>query len=183
MLLPHFFSRSIRNGPFIFQLSDIHPSNLFVDQDWHITSVIDLEYAAALPREMEVAPYWLNPGQDLGDLGSHPEGFNAVHDEFTAIFREEEHCQSEQLSPRAEAMRQAWETKAFFYQHSLNERIGCIYLFQFQVLPLFEPEFVLDPTFVRHIMPLWSIDGERALAQKTRDKDRYHQAVQELFEE
>ena len=61
-------------------------------------------------------------------------------------------------------MQQAWETKAFFYQYSLNKRIGCIYLFQFQVLPLFEPEFVLDPTFVRHIMPLWSIDGERALA-------------------
>ena len=57
MVLLHFFSRSIRNGPFIFQLSDIYPSNLFVDQDWHITSVIDLEYAVALPREMEVAPY------------------------------------------------------------------------------------------------------------------------------
>lgn len=181
MVLPHFFSKSTRNGPFIFQLTDMHQSNLFVDQDWHVKSVIDLEYAAFLPREMELTPYWLN-SQDLGGLREHPEGFNAVHDEFMATFREEERRQSDQHLPRANAMQQAWQTKGFFYQHSLNLKIGCIGLFQYQVLPLFKPEFVLDPTFVRHMMPLWSTDGEQVLARKMEDKEGYDQAVQEMFE-
>ena len=182
MMLPHFFSKSTRNGPFIFQLTDVHQSNLFVDQDWHIKSVIDLEFAASLPREMELTPYWLN-NQDLGGLRENPEEFNAVHNEFIAIFREEERRQSNHLSPRADAMQHAWQTNGFFYQHSLNLRIGCINLFQTRVLPLFKPEFVLDPTFVKHMMPLWSMDGEELLARKMHDKDRYDQAVQKIFEE
>lgn len=130
---------------------------------------------------MELALYWLN-SQDLGGLRKDPEGFNAVHNEFIAVFREEERHRSNQLSPRADAMQHAWQTKGFFYQYALNLRIGCINLFQTQVLPLFKPEFVLDATFVKHIMPLWSTDGEQVLAQKVHDKGRYDQAIQEMFE-
>ena len=182
MLLPNFFPKSTRNGPFIFQLTDVHQSNFFVDQDWHITSVIDLEYAAFLPREMELTPWWLS-NQDLDDLRVDPGEFEAVHNEFMAILREEEHLRSNQLSPRADTMQQTWQTKGFFYQNAINHRIGCINLFQSQVLPLFEPEFVCDPTFITHTMPLWSTDGKQVLAQKMEDKNRYDQALQEMFEQ
>ncbi|KAH8710096.1 hypothetical protein GQ44DRAFT_626978, partial [Phaeosphaeriaceae sp. PMI808] len=44
-LLRHFTDRSLRNGPFILMLTDLHQSNIFVDSDWHITAIIDLEWA------------------------------------------------------------------------------------------------------------------------------------------
>lgn len=42
-LLPHFTSRDLRYGPFVFNLTDLHRSNIFVDYDWHIKYIIDLE--------------------------------------------------------------------------------------------------------------------------------------------
>jgi hypothetical protein len=32
-----------RHGPFPLQLTDLHASNIFVDEDWNITCLIDLE--------------------------------------------------------------------------------------------------------------------------------------------
>lgn len=48
---PHFFSSSLNYGPFVFSLTDLHTSNIFVDKDWNITSVITLEWATSLPLE------------------------------------------------------------------------------------------------------------------------------------
>ena len=42
-LLPRFTSRQYRDGPFLLTLTNLHPSNIFVDEDWHITCLIDLE--------------------------------------------------------------------------------------------------------------------------------------------
>lgn len=48
-LLHHFVSRQYRNGPFVLTLTDLHPSNIFVDEEWHITCLIDLEWACSFP--------------------------------------------------------------------------------------------------------------------------------------
>lgn len=48
-LLPTFTLRDYRNGPFVFTLTDLHQSNIFVDDNWNITSLIDLEWASSLP--------------------------------------------------------------------------------------------------------------------------------------
>ncbi|MCJ1446450.1 MAG: hypothetical protein MMC23_006955 [Stictis urceolatum] len=127
-VLSHLFPKSTRNGPFIFQLTDMHQSNFFVDRNWHITSVIDLEFAAALPRQRELTPYWLS-NKVLDELKEDPERFKAVHDEFDTIFREECHLLKLPIS-RADAMQQAWLTIGFFFQHSLSLEIGCVTLFQ-----------------------------------------------------
>jgi len=151
-----------------------------VDKEWHIRSLVDLEYAAFLPREMELTPFWLN-GQDLDGLSKEPDKFDTVHKEFVAIFREQERRQFSTSSPRADVMQRAWEQKAFFYYHSLRMRIGCVNIFQHQVLPLFKTEFVFKPSFAEHLMPLWSMDGEQMLYQKTLDKKKYDIELQERF--
>jgi hypothetical protein len=40
-------------------LTDLHGPNIFVDQDWHIKHIIDLEWACSLPIEMLGPPYWM----------------------------------------------------------------------------------------------------------------------------
>ena len=42
-LIRHFVNRDLRHGQFIFTLTDMHQSNIFVDDQWNITSLIDLE--------------------------------------------------------------------------------------------------------------------------------------------
>jgi len=46
-VLHHLVSREYRNGPFVLTLTDLHQSNIFVDDKWHITSLIDLEWACS----------------------------------------------------------------------------------------------------------------------------------------
>jgi Phosphotransferase enzyme family len=89
-LLRHFTDRNLRNEPFILMLTDLHQSNLFVDSDWHITAIIDLEWASILPIEMQHPPYWLTGLSIDKLLGKDLEAFTSVHAEFMAIFEKEE---------------------------------------------------------------------------------------------
>ncbi|OJJ36408.1 hypothetical protein ASPWEDRAFT_49912 [Aspergillus wentii DTO 134E9] len=84
--LHHFISRQYRNGPFVLTLSDLHPSNIFVDEEWHIISLIDLEWACSFPIELQTPPYWL-----------------------TDVFGEQEGPDERQ----ADIMRKCWERKSF----------------------------------------------------------------------
>ncbi|KAE8398374.1 hypothetical protein BDV37DRAFT_276160 [Aspergillus pseudonomiae] len=38
-----FFNRNYRRGPFIFSLTDLYPSNIFVDKNWNITALTKKE--------------------------------------------------------------------------------------------------------------------------------------------
>lgn len=55
---PTFFRRELRRGPFVFALTDLHQSNVLVDKDWHITSIVDLEWGCSQPIEIIQPPYW-----------------------------------------------------------------------------------------------------------------------------
>jgi hypothetical protein len=41
--LHYYVKRERRNGPFYLQLTDLHASNIFVDENWNIAYLIDLE--------------------------------------------------------------------------------------------------------------------------------------------
>ncbi|KAH8588039.1 hypothetical protein B0O99DRAFT_640224 [Bisporella sp. PMI_857] len=64
-LVPYFISRDLWHGPFIFNLTNLHRGNIFVDENWHIKYIIDLEWACSLHIEMLAPPYWItNRGVD-----------------------------------------------------------------------------------------------------------------------
>lgn len=48
-LLHQYTNEELREGPFVMQLTDLHAPNIFVDRDWNIKHIIDLEWACALP--------------------------------------------------------------------------------------------------------------------------------------
>ncbi|KAJ5477763.1 hypothetical protein N7530_003272 [Penicillium desertorum] len=75
-LLPQFISRQYRDVPFVLTLTDLHASNIFVDENWHITSLIDLEWACCSPIELQTPPYWLT-GRPIDDIehGEHLDAF------------------------------------------------------------------------------------------------------------
>lgn len=44
-LLPHFTDRKLRQGPFFYELSDLHQNSIFVDSESHMKCLVDLEWA------------------------------------------------------------------------------------------------------------------------------------------
>ncbi|KAK4142554.1 uncharacterized protein C8A04DRAFT_29831 [Dichotomopilus funicola] len=64
----HFYiSPERRAGPFHVQMTDVHASNILVDDDWNITCLIDLEWICSLPADMISVPYWLT-GRGIDEL-------------------------------------------------------------------------------------------------------------------
>ena len=66
-LLPRFWNVESRNGPFVLNLIDMHQSNIFVDDDWNITHLIDFAFAPVCPVQMAGVPFWLS-NHDVDDL-------------------------------------------------------------------------------------------------------------------
>ena len=56
-ILRHFTHRNHRYGPYFLWLTDIHQINIFVDDEGHIISLIDLKWACAVPTELQCLPY------------------------------------------------------------------------------------------------------------------------------
>jgi hypothetical protein len=44
-----FVDASQSEGPFFLRIDDLHASNIFVDKDWNVTSLVDLEEPPAQP--------------------------------------------------------------------------------------------------------------------------------------
>ncbi len=68
-----FLRRDLCHGPFLFNLTDLHQSNIFVDEIWNITCLIDLEWALSSPIEMIYPPRWL-ANQDINQMLTNARG-------------------------------------------------------------------------------------------------------------
>ncbi|KAL1960681.1 hypothetical protein VTO42DRAFT_6511 [Malbranchea cinnamomea] len=104
--LHHSISRQHRNEPFVLTLTDLHPSNIFVDDGWHITAFIDLELACPVPIELQIPPYCLTC-RTIDDIehGEHLETFEAIVTEFIDTFEEQEIKQNGLNAFQAQIMR------------------------------------------------------------------------------
>ncbi|KPM43361.1 hypothetical protein AK830_g3204 [Neonectria ditissima] len=122
-LTPHFFDRDLRNGPFVFMLTDIHPNNIFVDDEWHITCLIDLEWACVRPIEMLLPPVWFT-GRRVDQLpkDQHLDAYSSVLDEFAQSFEEE--ASSIPIKSTAllstQLLRSTLDSGRFWYYHALD---------------------------------------------------------------
>ncbi|KAK2787281.1 hypothetical protein FQN53_005440 [Emmonsiellopsis sp. PD_33] len=123
-ICPVLFQRDFRRGPFSFVFTDLHQSNIFVDAEWNITYLVDLEWACSTPIEMVSPPPWLtNEGVDEEDA----EKYNAIRKKFMDILAVEER-ELKRVTPRiahnslprlSDVMNQTWETGTFKYTLAL----------------------------------------------------------------
>ena len=132
-LLSHFTEREFRHGPFALRLTDLHPSNIFVDDDWNIVPLIDLEWACSLPIQTLRPPYW-STGCLADDLiGERLDNFTKANDEFMKIFEEEEKpSPSKNGDPtyRTNIMRNGWKIGNFWYFQALDSPKGMCNIFR-----------------------------------------------------
>lgn len=138
-LLHQYTDRKLRNGPFVMQLTDIHESNLFVDKDWNIKYVIDLEWACSLPLEILSPPFWLT-GKGIDQFYEQEElgRFSTHYNRFVDIFTQEEKSvrEPEQIQSAfslATHMITALEDGRYWYSHALQSPKGLFNVFRVQI--------------------------------------------------
>lgn len=181
--MPLFYSRHLRRGPFAFMLTDLHQSNIFVDDKWNITCLVDLEWACSRPIEMMEPPYWLtNKGVDEIDAGE----YDKYRRELMAAMVSEEmnniHLNgSETTAPRlSDVMEHAWVTGTFWFSLALSSPTGLFRVFYEHIQPLLSTHKSHD---IGEIMPFyWGRNAGKFVADKLQDKKTYDNRLQEAFE-
>ncbi|OAQ59631.1 aminoglycoside phosphotransferase [Pochonia chlamydosporia 170] len=179
-ILPLFVRRDLRSGPFILTLTDMHASNIFVDTEWNIKYLIDLEWACSLPLEMLHPPSWLSdePFERLSPL------FDEFRQEFIDIFMQEEavffSALQHQRGPQVftETMRQGWEAGNFFYFLALESVTGLYFIFQRRIRPRFDPS---DHCLDEALSVYWGLNSEQFIASKVQQKQEYDEKLKQAF--
>lgn len=178
----HFFARKFRRGPFVFILNDLHQGNIFVDENWNITCLIDLEWACSRPIEMLHPPHWLTTRWvDQIDL----DEYTPLHQEFIKCCEEEEQqFQIEGAVSISELMNRGWDNGSFWYSLALKSPAGLYPLFYDNIRPLFTKNE--DPKMVGYFASVakhyWTPDLEDFLARKLKDKAFYDEKLREEFD-
>lgn len=185
-IAPLFFRRDFHRGPFVFTLTDLHQSNIFVDDKWRITCLVDLEWACSRPIQMVEPPYWLtNKGVDEIDA----EEYDKLRKELLAIMNVEETENSRYLlsgedageTPLrlSEVMEQAWAAGTFWYSLALSSPTGLFSLFYDHIQPLLSKNGSEE---IGEVMPFyWGKDVGKFVANKLADKKNYDRELQQAF--
>ncbi|EED17256.1 conserved hypothetical protein [Talaromyces stipitatus ATCC 10500] len=178
-----FFRRDFRRGPFVLTLTDLHQSNIFVDENWHITSLIDLEWACSLPIEMLHPPYWLT-GMAVDRI--EPCEYNKSRLEFMDILTvEEKRDDRKGDSPfdfkLSEIINSAWDNGTFWYSLALSSPTGLFAIFDKEIQPRFT-KTCPDYDSFHEIMPwYWTQQVLPIAKQKVEDKRSYDNKLKAEF--
>ncbi|KAJ4266990.1 hypothetical protein NW762_003088 [Fusarium torreyae] len=172
-----------RNGPYLLQPTDFHQSNIFVDDEWNITCLIDLEWICALPVEMLSVPYWLT-GCSIDEIVDEQyEPFDKVRKEFLAIMDEElRNVQVEHDVQITKTMRDTWESKGMWYWACIRSLNGWLFIVEDHILPKFSAieGLVKD---LKQMSSFWQENASRHIEAKVADEKRYQTELRTLFED
>ncbi|KAK2865300.1 hypothetical protein FQN49_003716 [Arthroderma sp. PD_2] len=177
--------RDLCRGPFFFQLTDLHQSNMFVDKDWHIKYLIDLEWACSLPVEYLCPPWWLT-GRFADEItGEHLDSFHKAYQEFTDIFGEEEKGfgpNNDVELYRTSIMRRGLRTGTFWYLQALDSPKGLFNIFRDHIQQSFTSSHRTTLEFPNIVSKYWAVDADEVIETKLKDKAVYEDKIRRLFQ-
>lgn len=185
--LPHFYPPSPTTPQLFMRFTDLHQSNFFVDDDWHITRLIDLDFAYSSPLELSHVPSWLTDlGVDQIDPGPVRDDYQTHYDAFVdAVAAQEDSSRGRELLPAdhtySAQLRADWTSGRLWYSMAL----GSLNAFPTIWVQHFRPRFFPDWKFETHTGPLaqlWGEDLEGFLAKKAAEMEQYQEKVKEVFE-
>ncbi|KAG7120734.1 hypothetical protein HYQ45_014778 [Verticillium longisporum] len=149
-------------------------SNIFVDNDWNITYLVDLEWICALPAEMLSVPYWLTGCSVDEIVGEQYELYDATRQTFLSIMDEERTAKQKELTL---ILRNSWESKGVWFWASLKSLNAWHFLFQDHILP----KFFANNQAIALLKPasnLWQENAEAMAKQKAKDEEEYREELE-----
>lgn len=172
-----FFRRDLFRGPFFLNLTDLNQSNIFVDDDWNIKCLIDLEWTCSHPVEMIHPPYWLtNEAIDLISV----DNYAILREEFMKGFAEEE-MKTELPARLYPILQDGWERGTFWYSLALSSPTALFKIFYDFIQPRFSKAHD-DPAFWTITMPYWTFNAFKFIEKRVKDKEQYDVALREAFD-
>lgn len=179
-LLSRFFTTRSDSGPFALSLPDLHKSNIFVDEDWNVTGVVDLEFAPVVPQEMVTVPAWLTD-RGVDELeGEHLERFGERYEEFVHVLEMEEKAASQNNS-LSQRLRRDWDTGKFWYVLALSTINAFPGIFAQHLMPRFFPEEFRLHIEGASLSRLWGENVDDFITRKLKDNEDYKVAIQDIF--
>ncbi|KAG5983971.1 hypothetical protein E4U55_006581 [Claviceps digitariae] len=181
-VLPQVFRKDLNTGPFVYSLTDTHRSNIFVDEDWNITYVVDLEFACSLPIEFIQPPEWLD-GRTIADID--PVGYAPTYDGFLKHLKHEEQLQKSKRDgePLSSIMEQSWKNGTFWATQAIVHPIsfGGI-LFDQLLTHYFSLPAENLPELDRNVFArLWRRNALEIIDMKLQDTEKYRERLREVF--
>ncbi|KAF2150709.1 hypothetical protein K461DRAFT_314663 [Myriangium duriaei CBS 260.36] len=182
-VLPLFTNRELRDGPFVLTLTDLHQSNIFVDDEWNITKLIDLEWACSRPIEMLCPPLWLTdqgPDEIIND--DPDELYPAMHREFVDVLRQEEIARYNSAEC-ADLMTSNLKSGAFWYLNALLYDLSTmVAMFSVGLSPTLTWE---DPEGDKHFDDtaslFWDRQSIKFLGDKIKEQEAYNERLRQIF--
>lgn len=177
----HFIDPDYRQGPFYLTLSDLHQNNIFVDEQWNIKAIIDLEWAHTVPADMQLPPFWLtSKAVDGFKDPSLIQQYEQTLEEYLEIYKDEE-IQRNGVTWQAEAQRNTWKKGSFWYFHSVTIPKGMFNLFNRHIQPLFNkdhPEMqIFDDVFYWY----WGFHASSLIDAKLEEREAYIDNLREAY--
>ncbi|KAL3464559.1 hypothetical protein BJX64DRAFT_275761 [Aspergillus heterothallicus] len=169
--------RALHHGPFIFSLTDLHQSNILVDQNWNITCLVDLEWACSRPIEMIETPYWLT-GKGVDQINA--DKYNIPRCELMDILASQEAPNTDRAIPRlSEVLANTWASGKFWVTLAPSIPSALFTIFAKHIYPQFSSHG--NPG--HGALPfLWAKDAPRFVNKKV-DEKVYDEKLQLAFED
>lgn len=177
----HFIVRDRQQGPFLLQLTDFHQSNIFVDDDWHVTCLIDLEWLCALPAEMLSVPYWLTNCSIDNIIDERYHHFNRVRHLFLETMDKESHnIRQEHDIQVTVTMRDSWLSKGVWFWACIRSVNAWLFILEDHILPRFSANngFVAD---MKAVSTLWRDNVGKIVEAKIEDEAKYQEELRSLL--
>lgn len=180
-VMHQFLDPETRQGPFYMTLNDLTVHNIFVDEQWNITCIIDLEWTHTLPAEMQSPPYWLTSKpidgfHDQKDLDEYDETVN----KYLTIYEEEE-AQRNGSSMQATAQRKAWDSGGFWFFRAATVPRAMYNLFNRHIQPLFNEEHPEEAIFDEVFFSYWGRRASEFIDKKTGEREKYVQELSKAY--
>jgi hypothetical protein len=176
-LKPRFVRHS--DEPFVLQFTDFHASNIFVDDDWNIVALIDLEFVCAFPPSMISMPHPLSVDA-IDEVCVDIDGFHKMHEIFIKIFLEEERSMGHENVVRlAPSIQEALERYSCWYYQALTSINGVACSLEDHIYEKFQfsPSLAEVRRLGRRMSLRWSSDPKAFVERKLRDKAKYNEDV------
>jgi hypothetical protein len=183
-LLKSQFVDSHSKGPFVLQLTDLHSSNTFVDDDWNVVGIIDLEFMCALPPSMINVPYWLIV-DNIDDISENMEAYNNMHKTYLEVLQEEEQRNALPHDVQlASAIQESWTSYASWFYRSVTSISGMAYCVEDHLYEKFNFDISREEEdqWMKLMSAFWPSDSKQFVEQRLRDKAKYNEDVARHFE-
>lgn len=180
--LLHRYAADSSCQPFLLQLTDLHASNVFVDDDWNVVCLIDLEWICALPAPMLDVPYRLT-GRGIDQItGEHLVEFEKMRREFMHVFEQEEreagggsgHIILSQI------MHSTWDSGGVWFWYSITSVNAMFGLVNKHLCEKFSTSLYLS-SVTEVLFKFWCDDAEAVVDRKVAEYKEYEVRLKHLF--